>query len=123
MDYCRAFIDMLIDYGTPRSAFHLIGHSCGTHLAGVAGSSVTSGKIPRITGLDPSHYPTNDTRITLDISDADFVDIVHTNGGTGDDDRAIFDPMGHVDFYANGGNHQPGCDDSNIFYYHLFSPS
>ena len=50
MDYCRAFIDMLIDYGTPRSAFHLIGHSCGTHLAGVAGSSVTSGKLPRITG-------------------------------------------------------------------------
>ena len=43
--------------------------------------------------------------------DADFVDVVHTNadllmyGGVG-----IGIPIGHVDFYPNGGKRQPGCD-------------
>lgn len=46
----RAFIDFLIENGTPLSAFHLIGHSAGTHLAGGAGAAVSYGKIPRITG-------------------------------------------------------------------------
>jgi len=109
-----AFIDFLIDNGTPRSAFHLIGHSAGCHLAGVAGSAVSSGKIPRITGLDPArfHFMTAKDSL-LKKTDADFVDIVHTNGGTDYEDRAIFDPLGHVDFYANGGHHQPGCLDNH----------
>jgi len=115
--HTAAFIDFLIDYGTPRSAFHLIGHSAGCHLAGIAGSAVSSGKIPRITGLDPArldYAPTiNPADILLSKDDADFVDIVHTNGGTDPDDRAIFDPSGHVDFYANGGHHQPGCNDGH----------
>ena len=62
--------------------------------------------------MDPAK-PWNDTYNTLDVADADFVDIVHTNGGVDPDDRAIFKAMGHVDFYANGGEHQPGCEDSN----------
>ena len=67
--------------------------------------------------MDPARldymFPTNQAESLLTKNDADFVDIVHTNGGTDPDDRAIFDPLGHVDFYANGGHHQPGCPDSN----------
>jgi len=114
--HTSAFIDFLIDNGTPRSAFHIIGHSAGTHVAGVASSGVSSGRLPRVTGLDPARgLPTNDTANMLDITDADFVDVVHTNGGTNNDTRAIFDAMGHVDFYANGGSYQPGCDSGNTY--------
>lgn len=81
-----------------------MGHSAGTHLAGAAGAAVTSGRIRRITGaffitfllssvfinvslkltgLDPAAgvFTLNDTDTRLDISDAEFVDIMHTNGG------------------------------------------
>ena len=106
-------------------------------MAGVASSGVSSGRLPRVTGmqlngnlnlivclpyrqihtgLDPARgLPTNDTANMLDITDADFVDVVHTNGGTNNDTRAIFDAMGHVDFYANGGSYQPGCDSGNTY--------
>ncbi len=45
-----AFIDFLVENGARLSTFHLIGHSAGDHLVGAAGSAVTSGRIPRITG-------------------------------------------------------------------------
>ena len=69
-------------------------------------------------GLEPAaplfvgrNYP-EDTH--LDASDAEFVDIIHTNGqplwlgGQG-----AFVDTGHVDFYPNGGLAQPGC--RNLF--------
>ena len=37
-----------------------------------------------------------------------FVDIIHSNGGTGLH-VAIFEPLGDVDFYPNGGRDMPGC--------------
>ena len=43
-------------------------------------------------------------------TDADFVDIIHTNSGNlivGD--LSFPDPLGQVDFYPNGGSHQNGC--------------
>jgi len=47
----------------------------------------------------------------LDPSDAKFVDVIHT------DVNSIFamgfgskDPMGHADYYPNGGKNQPGCN-------------
>ena len=56
----------------------------------------------------------------LNKTDADFVEIVHTNGGTDNTTAGIYDPLGHVDFYANGGHHQPGCPDSNHFKFDFF---
>lgn len=50
----------------------------------------------------------------LDFTDAKMVDVIHTNadsllmGGLG-----AFEPMGHVDFYPNGGRVQKGC--ANLF--------
>lgn len=48
-----------------------------------------------------------DAGTRLNAADADFVDIVHTNGHL----YGSPGPMGHVDFFPNGGGpYQPGCD-------------
>lgn len=41
----------------------------------------------------------------LDSTDAKFVDVIHTNGRH----LGMILPAGHVDYYPNGGEHQPGC--------------
>lgn len=41
----------------------------------------------------------------LDASDADFVDIIHTNALV----QGKIERCGHADFYMNGGVMQPGC--------------
>ncbi|XP_071535126.1 pancreatic lipase-related protein 2-like [Panulirus ornatus] len=101
----------------PISSFHLIGHSLGAHLSGHAGTYLRESYglyLPRITALDPAEPYFNDTHtITrLDHSDALFVDVIHT------DDSPILgfplslgmtQPIGHLDFYPNGGGEQPGC--------------
>ncbi|EFA09964.1 uncharacterized protein LOC100142416 [Tribolium castaneum] len=93
---------------------HLVGFSLGAHVAGFAGAEL--GNLSRITGLDPAGplFESQDPRARLDQSDADFVDVIHSNGenlilgGLGS-----YQPMGHVDFYPNGGRMQKGC--SNLF--------
>lgn len=93
---------------------HLIGFSLGAHVAGFAGSELRN--ISRITGLDPAGplFEFQDPRARLDRSDAKFVDVIHSNGETlilGGLGAA--QPLGHVDFYPNGGRVQHGC--SNLF--------
>ncbi|KAG8192460.1 hypothetical protein JTE90_017990 [Oedothorax gibbosus] len=68
--------------------------------------------VGRITGLDPAgeefYHQIPGER--LNIGDAAFVDVIHTNwadfwaAGLG-----LFKPVGHFDFYPNGGADQPGC--------------
>ena len=38
-------------------------------------------------------------------TDADLVDVIHTDATA----AGLYDRMGHVDFYPNGGANQPGC--------------
>ncbi|XP_035795010.1 pancreatic triacylglycerol lipase-like [Anopheles albimanus] len=95
---------------------HLIGHSLGSHLSGYAGYELYklfALRLGRITGLDPAELAFTETheRVRLDPSDAQFVDIVHSDAtpfvphiGLG-----LYEPIGHVDFYPNGGSKQPGC--------------
>ncbi|XP_037557011.1 pancreatic lipase-related protein 2-like [Dermacentor silvarum] len=96
------------------STFHIMGHSLGAHVAGYAGERIPG--LGRITGLDPAdpyfqHMP---AFVRLDPTDARFVDIIHTDGGTVLDlvkgeGLGMYQPTGHLDFYPNGGSKMPGC--------------
>ncbi|XP_017785625.1 PREDICTED: pancreatic lipase-related protein 2-like [Nicrophorus vespilloides] len=107
-EYTAAFIDYLVSRGLYLPSLHLIGLSLGAQMAGVCGQNVKSGRIQRITGLDPAgplftKWPRS---LKLDKGDAEFVDVIHTDAG-------IFGypwPVGHADFWPNSGKApQPGC--------------
>lgn len=96
--------------------FHLVGHSLGAHIAGFVGAD-NDGRIARITGLDPAGpiFVELNASMRLDPSDAIFVDVVHTNGGTITKGAlGLSIPSGHVDYYCNGGSVQPGCYFSSV---------
>jgi len=94
---------------------HIIGFSLGSHVAGYAGERLN--QVGRITGLDPAepYFKQTHPIVRLDPRDAKYVDIIHTDAeplitwGFG-----IREPIGHVDFYPNGGYVQPGCDQSVV---------
>lgn len=45
-------------------------------------------------------------------TDARFVQVIHFNGDPLTKfGRGTMQQLGHVDFYANGGLHQPGCEE------------
>ncbi|XP_077284390.1 pancreatic lipase-related protein 2 [Arctopsyche grandis] len=102
--------------------FHFIGHSLGAHLGGYAGNVLQTDfglKLGRITGLDPADPYFNKVAnvVRLEKSDAKFVDIVHTDaslfikGGLG-----LFESIGHIDYFPNGGSNQPGCNQGMMEY-------
>lgn len=101
---------MVLRHGSKASDFHIIGHSLGSHVAGYAGKRIEG--LGRITGLDPAgpYFENTDVIVRLDSSDALFVDVIHSDGaahlqlGLG-----LMQPLGHVDFYPNGGKDQPDC--------------
>ncbi|RWS06517.1 Pancreatic lipase-related protein 1-like protein [Dinothrombium tinctorium] len=103
--------------------YHIIGFSLGAHIAGFAGTEVKN--LSRITGLDPASplFEGYSEKVRLDPTDADFVDVIHTNGdGFIRGGLGSLMPMGHVDFYPNGGREQVGCNSvfvgalTDIFY-------
>uniref|UniRef100_A0A182PFZ9 Lipase domain-containing protein n=1 Tax=Anopheles epiroticus TaxID=199890 RepID=A0A182PFZ9_9DIPT len=103
-----SFVDLLHNTtNLDMSQLHLVGHSLGAHLAGLSGKRVTTGRIGAIIGLDPAGplFSSKDGNNRLDATDAAYVEVIHTNGGT----LGMYDPIGTADFYPNGGKHQPGC--------------
>lgn len=88
-----------------------IGHSLGAQISGFVGKDF-NGDLGRITGLDPAgpYFNTIDRALKLDRLDAQFVDIFHSNAGRGIQLRlGHLKPMGHIDYYVNGGQTQPHC--------------
>uniref|UniRef100_A0A2K6PZ83 Triacylglycerol lipase n=1 Tax=Rhinopithecus roxellana TaxID=61622 RepID=A0A2K6PZ83_RHIRO len=108
------FVEVLKSaFGYSPSNVHVIGHSLGAHAAGEAGRR-TNGTIGRITGLDPAEpcFQGTPELVRLDPSDAQFVDVIHTDGapivpnlGFG-----MSQVVGHLDFFPNGGVEMPGCE-------------
>lgn len=52
-------------------------------------------------------FNSKDSVDTISTKSASYVEIVHSNG----DYLGIQKPIGHADFYVNGGNLHPGCDE------------
>uniref|UniRef100_H3CXC9 Lipase, member Ia n=1 Tax=Tetraodon nigroviridis TaxID=99883 RepID=H3CXC9_TETNG len=105
-----AFVERL-EKGLSLSSIHMIGVSLGAHISGFVGANM-NGSIGRITALDPAGPLFTGTlpKDRLDPSDAQFVDVLHTDI----DALGFRGPLGHIDFYPNGGTDQPGCP-NNIF--------
>ncbi|XP_077505776.1 pancreatic lipase-related protein 2-like isoform X1 [Amblyomma americanum] len=98
---------------------HIVGFSLGGQIAGFFGRHFkhTTGKlVPRITALDPAGPLFDNTSVCLSDKDARFVDAIHTSGGEAIvvGELGIERPVGHVDFYPNGGKMQPGCKPLDI---------
>ncbi|CAO1429205.1 unnamed protein product [Diamesa serratosioi] len=85
----------------------LIGHSLGAHAAGMAAKNVRRGRINSIIGLDPAGplFSLNTPATRLAVTDADYVECIQTDNRN----FGIGAPLGHVDFFPNGGSNQPGC--------------
>jgi hypothetical protein len=96
-----------------------IGFSLGAHLCGFFGKMLKemSEKViytrdydlKRIIALDPAgpifDDPLQNARLTLNAGDAYYVEVVKTNTET----LGYTRPLGHLDFYINGGYRQPWC--------------
>nr|XP_022917695.1 phospholipase A1 member A-like [Onthophagus taurus] len=105
----------LSSYGIMPNQFHALGFSLGAHIASFASNhlkKVIGFSLGRITGLDPAlpFFASHINDWKLDPSDADFVDVIHTNAGS----FGKIEPIGHADFYVNGGSTQPACE-NNIY--------
>ncbi|UYV83684.1 Lipase [Cordylochernes scorpioides] len=95
---------------------HVVGFSLGAQISGFTGRWLRSryGKmVGRITGLDPASpfYEGYGPDVHLTTADAKFVDVIHTSAGDSltSGEVGFIAPVGHVDFYPNGGRGQPHC--------------
>ncbi|XP_017787287.1 PREDICTED: pancreatic triacylglycerol lipase-like [Nicrophorus vespilloides] len=103
----NAIENLMEKYGMSYEQIHLCGHSLGAHVVGAIGATM-GGNADRIIATDPALplFWLNDTEKRLDISDAKFVQVIHTNGGL----QGFRSSIGHADYFPNGGGmNQPGC--------------
>ncbi|KAL4716556.1 hypothetical protein ACJJTC_010220 [Scirpophaga incertulas] len=86
------------------SQIRIVGYGLGAYVAGVAARQI-NGDISHIVALDPSFHGWTHHPDRLGPDAASLVEVIHTSAGVRGYDR----PLGHIDFYANGGVQQPAC--------------
>lgn len=76
-------------------------------LAGKHLDALTREKIKVIMSLDPAGplFSVNNPGGRVAPGDAQYVEVIHTNGGT----LGFMEPIGDADIYPNYGRSQPGC--------------
>ncbi|XP_068205110.1 inactive pancreatic lipase-related protein 1-like [Palaemon carinicauda] len=101
--------------GLDMGDIHAVGHSLGAHVTGLAAKAIPA-RFGRITGLDPAGLTYHNTGPSerLDRGDAEYVDVMHTNGCNTKLNPwfscyGINENLGHSDFWPNGGEYQPAC--------------
>ncbi|KAJ2938888.1 hypothetical protein O0L34_g17699 [Tuta absoluta] len=77
----------MVNHGVDPAQIHVIGHSLGAHIASFTGKTyteLTGKKVGRISGLDPAGpcFGNVGKDLRLKSTDADFVDVIHTDGIT-----------------------------------------
>ncbi|XP_066247226.1 pancreatic lipase-related protein 2-like [Euwallacea similis] len=84
----------------------LVGFSLGAHVAATVGKNL-EGNIGTLVALDPAGPGINSQDLSYSVhpTDAQYVQVIHTNAGT----LGMIDPVGHADYYPNGGSRQAGC--------------
>ncbi|CAB3229370.1 unnamed protein product [Arctia plantaginis] len=102
------FLVKLTEQGLQSENIELVGASLGAHVVAHAAKyfyQATGRKVARITGLDPAGpcFKALSPEHKLYRTDADKVDIVHTNI----DGFGTAETLGHLDIYVNGGEFQP----------------
>ncbi|XP_076685802.1 pancreatic lipase-related protein 2-like isoform X1 [Andrena cerasifolii] len=91
----------------------IIGHSLGAHVASLAAQIVSrSSLVAEVIALDPAKpmFESNGPDGRVDRSHARNVQVVHTCAGL----LGMNSAVGTSDFYANGGNKQPGCSNDML---------
>lgn len=91
-------IDGLIEAGLKSNDLIIVGHSLGAHIAGIAGKKISKlNKIGSIVGLDPAAilFNVNHTELRLANTDAEYVQIIHTDTDGGRFALGIDKPFGH----------------------------
>ncbi|XP_054010936.1 uncharacterized protein LOC128893753 [Hylaeus anthracinus] len=104
--HVSSMIDFIEDQGVDVSKMTTVGHSLGAHVAGLAAYYARS-KVDYVVGLDPAlpGFENVGPGSRISKKDGKYVMIIHTAGAT----LGMVAPIGHVDFYPNGGYTQPGC--------------
>ncbi|KAI4504108.1 hypothetical protein M0802_000579 [Mischocyttarus mexicanus] len=104
--YVATMIDFLEKEGMDLSTTTLIGHSLGAHVAGLA-AYYAKNTVNYVVGLDPAlpGFTLANSGSRISQSDANYVEVIHTNGGL----LGYLRPIGDADFFPNGGKKQAGC--------------
>ncbi|CAG9857206.1 unnamed protein product [Phyllotreta striolata] len=106
-------LDMIDGSGLDMNNCQIIGASLGAQVVGIIGLA-TGGLFRQVIGLDPTAYiffPFYDKN-RISKKSGQFVQVIHTGPG-------YFLPMGHADYYMNGGELQPHCPTTDWYCSHM----
>lgn len=93
--------------GSSYSNINVVGHSLGGQMAGLIGQNLGGNVLGGCVALDPAGplFSSGNINDRISPDDCVYVQGVHTNAGF----VGFGNPIGHADFYPNGGRKQPNC--------------